>query len=154
MSTRALYTFKAGPGHEWEMDWNVYKHHDGYPTGAADAILHALPRAWPLPRYESDEFAAAFIGGNKHLPDPKYPTSQGGGVRLMPQGDPKEVAGKYCSDIQYRYVVEQEAKAPHDLIVTAYAFRDYNGVADTKLFAARIGDFAKHAKAWEKKVNN
>jgi hypothetical protein len=96
MSTRALYTFKANPNCAWEQDWNVYKHHDGYPTGAAEALALALSKAWPLPRYESDEFATAFIAANKDNP---------GGIRMMPQGDPDEVSSKHCSDIEYRYEI-------------------------------------------------
>ncbi len=61
MSTRALYTFRDFDGEEH----HVYKHHDGYPTGAAEALANALPYAWKLPRYEADEFAAAFVAGNK-----------------------------------------------------------------------------------------
>lgn len=60
MSTRAVYTFKEG-----REVYHVYKHHDGYPSGAAAAITNALPFAWPLPRWEADEFATAFIAGNK-----------------------------------------------------------------------------------------
>jgi hypothetical protein len=60
MSTRATYTFID------EHDTiHVYKHHDGYPTGALDAIGLAFPYAWTLPRFEADDFAAAFVAGNK-----------------------------------------------------------------------------------------
>ena len=62
MSTRALYTFRSGDGSE---EHHVYVHSDGYPTGAADKIVSALEYAWPLPRYEADEFAAAFVAANK-----------------------------------------------------------------------------------------
>jgi len=60
MSTRAAYTFQDD-----QTTVHVYKHHDGYPTGAADAINNALCYAWPLPRFEADDFAAAFVAGNK-----------------------------------------------------------------------------------------
>src|SRR4051794_36529103 len=63
MSTRALYTFIC-PGRKQDT-FHVYKHHDGYPKGAAEAIANALPLAWQLPRFEADEFAAAFVAGNK-----------------------------------------------------------------------------------------
>ena len=39
----------------------VYKHSDGYPYGAVCWITKALEHAWPLPRFEADEFAAAFV---------------------------------------------------------------------------------------------
>lgn len=60
MSTRACYTFKDSSG-----SYHVYKHCDGYPKGAANSIMAALPFAWSLPRYEADEFAAAFVCANK-----------------------------------------------------------------------------------------
>ena len=79
MSTRGLYTFvgewfpgytdhRSGKKHKPTQapSWNVYKHSDNYPTGAAGHIAAALAHAWPLPRYEADEFAAAFIAANKN----------------------------------------------------------------------------------------
>ena len=60
MSTRALYTFIDG-----DSTHHVYKHHDGYPEWAAKHIEAALPFAWALPRFEADEFAAAFVAANK-----------------------------------------------------------------------------------------
>ena len=69
MSTRAIYTFKGfGETH------HIYKHHDGYPSGAARWLGNALAYAWELPRYEPDDFAAAFVAGNKSL--------GGGGIRV------------------------------------------------------------------------
>jgi len=37
----------------------VHKHSDGCPDGAVCWITKALEHAWPLPRFEADEFAAA-----------------------------------------------------------------------------------------------
>jgi hypothetical protein len=70
MSTRACYRFFPlnGPN-DWPGVVTVYKHRDGYPSGAAQAIEAALPHAWPLPRFEPDEFAAAFVRGNKKSAD-------------------------------------------------------------------------------------
>jgi len=63
MSTRAIYTFKGfGETH------HVYKHHDGYLSGAAVALNNALQLAWTLPRYEPDEFAAAFVSATSNRP--------------------------------------------------------------------------------------
>jgi hypothetical protein len=66
MSTRACYRFFPlnGPN-DWPGVVTVYRHHDGYPSGAAKAIEAALPHAWPLPRFEPDDFAAAFVRANK-----------------------------------------------------------------------------------------
>jgi len=62
MSTRAMYTFIDPESKETH---HVYKHYDGYPKGAARWIKAALAYAWPLPRFEADEFAAAFVAANK-----------------------------------------------------------------------------------------
>src|SRR3984893_7712164 len=53
MSTRACYRFFPlnGPN-DWPGVVTVYKHHDGYPAGAATAIEAALDHAWSLPRFE------------------------------------------------------------------------------------------------------
>lgn len=62
MSTRAVYTFI-----DENESWPVYKHHDGYPSGAAEFIAAAMTKAWALPRFEPDEFATAFIAANKEF---------------------------------------------------------------------------------------
>lgn len=43
----------------------VYKHSDGYPDGAVCWITKSLEHAWPVPGFEADEFAAAFVAANK-----------------------------------------------------------------------------------------
>lgn len=68
MSTRGLYTFK-----DEYHSITVYVHFDNYPTGAVQKIEDALKYAWKLPRFEADEFAAAFVAANK---------TGGGDVRL------------------------------------------------------------------------
>lgn len=86
MSTRATYEFKDERGSHV-----VYKHWDGYPEGAREFISNALPYAWPLPRFEADEFAAAFIAGNKVK-------GRGGDLRLTAGRDRH-------GDTEYHYVV-------------------------------------------------
>lgn len=102
MSTRAVYTFKD------EYDTiHVYKHHDGYPEGGLSWIANARNYAWPFPRFEASDFAAAFVAANKPRFDPKdkYPTS-GGGVRLARTGitEPWQLA----PDAEYHYIVTWE----------------------------------------------
>jgi hypothetical protein len=63
MSARACYRF--WPLDDWPGVVTVYQHQDGDPAGAAKAIEAALAFAWPLPRYECEEFAAAFVAANK-----------------------------------------------------------------------------------------
>ena len=108
MSTRALYTFmgtRSNPGR-----FNVYKRYDGYPSGALAVLKETLNYAWPLPRYEADEFAASFVAAAKNRgaefePGGVFFEHRGGGVRLMPAGDPAKVATKHCSDIEWRYEI-------------------------------------------------
>ena len=71
MGTRAVYFFEDSDG-----VYSAYKHYDGYPSGAADFIENAKEYAWPFPRFEADEFAAAFVAANK--------AKKGGEVRLLP----------------------------------------------------------------------
>lgn len=187
MSTRALYTFKGAA--EGEYDWNVYKHSDGYPTGAAETLATAQAWfAWKAPRYESDEFAAAFIAAGKawclvdasglqdkerwekYAPGGEYNSMAGGGVRLMPQGDPMQVAQKECGDIEYRYEIEQrpKLKAKRERLVTEVGkelwIKAFSGnwwpaedrpVAEACIIECRLVDFptmaASHQKALERK---
>jgi hypothetical protein len=62
MSTRACYRFIDTESAEVVT---VYKHSDGYLEGAVCWITKALEHAWPLPRFEVDEFAAAFVAANR-----------------------------------------------------------------------------------------
>lgn len=88
MSTRATYTFTDG-----DETFNVFKHTDGNPEYGLRFISRALKLAWPLPRFEPDEFAAAFVAANKNRP---------GDVRILQGEDWKE-----CSygDIEYHYTI-------------------------------------------------
>jgi len=70
MGTRAIYIFEDE--HE---EVHVYKHYDNYPQGAVEFIENAKEFAWELPRFEADEFAAAFVAANKNR--------KGGEVRLV-----------------------------------------------------------------------
>lgn len=93
MSTRAIYTFKDLEGDTF----TVFKHYDGYPTamGAYKFIQNALSYAWKLPRFEADEFSAAFIAANK---------SQAGDLRLL---DSQSTNGDVLG-IEFHYVIEPD----------------------------------------------
>lgn len=102
MSTRATYEFReeyaSQPQGEPETEAHtVYKHCDGYPEGGLQAIALALPHAWPLPRFEADDFAAAFVSGNRLRP---------GDVRLTHGRDAH-------GDTEYHYVVTQREGQIH-----------------------------------------
>jgi hypothetical protein len=104
MATRALFSFLGGIA-----PVNVYKHYDGYPEGAASALVKALEVAWALPRYEADEFAAAFVAANKR---------EAGGVRLAPSAELPAIWEQY-SDIAFAYEFMQARNG--QMIVRAYA---------------------------------
>lgn len=70
MGTRAIYKFEDS-----NDECFVYKHYDNYPQGAVHFIEAAKGFAWDLPRFEADEFAAAFVAANKN--------KKGGEVRLL-----------------------------------------------------------------------
>ncbi len=61
MGTRCVVTFVDEFCGEWR-EFSVYKHYDGYPSSIIPLLRAGmLNYAWPLPRYEADEFACAFI---------------------------------------------------------------------------------------------
>ena len=94
MSTRALYTFKDTDG----GTFTVFKHWDGYPSGAYQFIQKALAYAWELPRFEADDIGAAFIAGNK----PKG----GGDLRLINDATTNgDVLG-----IEFHFMIEPAGK--------------------------------------------
>jgi hypothetical protein len=124
MSTRAVYGFSDEHGIH-----HVYVHHDGYPIGAADKFSATLAsgNAWPLPRFEADEFAAAFVAINKR---------HQGGVRLT---SGPEAHG----DIEYYYVVSQGK--------TGHLYIEASTVNPThQFFRGWLEDFIRDAKQIEK----
>jgi hypothetical protein len=126
MSTRAVYTFKA----KNEREYHIYKHHDGYPRCAFGFIYNALKFAWPLPRFEACEFAAAFVAGNK--------APRGGDVYLTTSFDDH-------GDLSYRYEIEfQDGK----LFITAYEAESYTetGAVFKTIFKGWLEEFEKFSK--------
>ena len=93
MSTRALFSFKDS-----DSLITVYKHYDGYPEkrGAYGFIAKAVSFAWELPRFEADDFAAAFVAANK---------KQGGGdIRLLSA----DATNGDVLGIEYEYTITAE----------------------------------------------
>lgn len=85
MGTRAIITFKDA-----DQTIHVYKHWDGNPENILELIDKSKALAWTLPRFEADEFAAAFVATAK---------TGSGDVRLL--------SGKAYPDMgqEYHYVV-------------------------------------------------
>jgi hypothetical protein len=93
MSTRGLYTFIDSDNKRL----NVFKHWDNYPEGAYPFIQNALALAWDLPRFEADEFGAAFIASNK---------KGEGDLRLLNEASTNgDIWG-----IEYHYLITSEGK--------------------------------------------
>jgi hypothetical protein len=122
MATRACYRFIPENSSKKVRVITVYKHYDGYPSGAADAITNALPHAWPLHRFEPDEFAAAFIAGNKMGP---------GGVYLVPSGGAKAYR---AYDAAYLYDITCRKG---ELLIAAYTADDERKLFEGSLDALR-----------------
>ncbi len=110
MGTRAIYIFEDE--HE---EVHVYKHYDNYPSGAVDFIENAKEFAWELPRFEADEFAAAFVAANKNR--------KGGEVRLVnarfKNREEMLEANDWCD---YHYVISKHNS--QDLWVEIWQMRD------------------------------
>ena len=89
MGTRAVYTFKSHG-----ESFHVYKHWDNTPENAAEFIAASIWKAWDLPRFEADEFAAAFIAANK---------DKAGDIRLIK-------SARQSADSEYFYEVTHDGK--------------------------------------------
>lgn len=106
MGTRAVYFFE-----DEREEVAVYKHYDNYPKGAVKFIAAAKEYAWELPRFEADEFGAAFVAANKN---PK-----GGEVRLIAPYEDRDKLMEQMNWCDYYYVVSYSANHM-DLWVTTY----------------------------------
>lgn len=60
MGTRAVITFKDDTG-----TYSVYQHWDGDPE-TIFSNLERVVNCWGLPRFEADEFAAAYVAAHKN----------------------------------------------------------------------------------------
>ena len=73
----------------------VYRHWDGYPRAVIPELSEALAFAWPLPRFEADDFAAAIVRAWK---------DEGGGhIRI--DGNPKGFELVH-GDSEYVYIIK------------------------------------------------
>lgn len=143
MSTRACYIFE-----DKSNKYAVYKHHDGFPITAATAILNAQSLAWKLPRFEPDEFGAAFIAANK---------SNSGGVRLVQGHSLMDMPG----DIEYLYIVRNISNSVMDARIQVVAYsvnfisansEDARRAAMTPLFTCPLAALEREAKEYEMRM--
>jgi hypothetical protein len=119
MSTRAVYTFKDG-----SQTFAVYKHHDGYPSGAASFIKEGFKKSWGEGRFEASELAAAFVAANK----------EGAGGVYLTKGY------RTHGDLSYDYVIRNDRKGG----VTVEAYK-YDWIDDqdrrVRFFAGSLESF-------------
>lgn len=171
MSTRAVYTFF---GDHDEAPRHVYKHSDGYPTGAVQWITAALCFAWKLPRYENDEFAAAFVAANKsyyrnRLFDlyrkPKKTAADrtaikhyegmndynGGQVRLIAASEAmlpaSVVAQRFAADAEYRYEIRCQ---DDELYVKVYSTDYWEEPKEIEIWSGPLTKMKAWAEEYEK----
>lgn len=126
MSIRAVYTFRDSDGGIFA----VYKHHDGYPAGAAEFIEKAKALSWGAGRFDASEFAAAFVAANK----------TGAGDVYLSKGY------RAHGDIDYDYVI---TGADGALFVEVYMHWYRRAPGETtrdRLWAGPLSDLAEWAK--------
>ena len=131
MGTRAVYTFI-----DEEERYSVYKPWDGYPRSACQFLANALPLAWPLPRFEANEFAAAFVAANKKKAGDIYLTSRPG------------VHG----DLAYTYEIQCQDGHLHVRILTVgYSGPGYRRAEYRKLFEGSLEEAQQFAATFNGK---
>lgn len=108
MSTRSVITVKDN-----NDTFHVYRHCYGYPRGehgVLATLAQALPFAWPLPRFEASDFAAAIVRAWKQ---------PGGGNVYFTE------SFKVHGDLAYRYEVRQ--RPDHTLEVRTFQPSEVDG---------------------------
>lgn len=113
MGTRSYIEFKDDLG-----AYYVYKHWDSYPTGIVYCFVNAIPYSWALPRFESQDFAAAFVAANKK--------AGGGDIYFADKAEP--------GDEEYFYQITCAKNG--QLIIRAYC-------GTQEIFYGRLKDFVK-----------
>jgi len=157
MSTRAIYIFK-----DKDEQYTVYKHHDGYPSGAEIVLSVARHLAWSGDRFEPDEAAASFAAAAKlssslQLTDDnklaftgqEYPF--GGGVRLLNVSKKRGIFDGAPPDIAFAYVVEQHVPGQGGWFVTAYTTSFWDGVSKAnakEIWQGPLNEMADWAKTY------
>ena len=105
--------------------FHIYRHCDGYPghgSGVIPTLAEALPFAWPLPRFEAMDFAAALVRAWKQ---------EGGGNIYFTAGP--DLHG----DLEYRYEIRCEDRTLH---VKVFAVSGPDGKTSTLQFDGTLAD--------------
>ena len=123
MSTRCTITVRESKNSP--TGYSIYRHSDGYPDtehGVIATLSQALTYAWPLPRFEPDDFAAAIVAAWKqpaHRPVPSMPDyiSQGGNIRFTEGRDAH-------GDTEFHYEIYPDVKHKGALAICTYQSDD------------------------------
>ena len=108
MGYRSIIAFREADDDAGHNDVFVYQHWTSAPEDIGSQLEGALAYAWPLPRYEHDDMAAAFV---------RHVKRDGGGVRILPRWD--SIGG--CDFV---YLVTHNSGDDH-LTVTTYVFKGH-----------------------------
>ena len=65
MGTRAIIVFKDSIRENEDTLPAIFQHWDGYPSCVGERLELAKTYAWKLPRFEADDFAAAYVAVSK-----------------------------------------------------------------------------------------
>ena len=137
MATRAVYTFKDSAD-----TFAIYKHHDGYPSGAAEWLTAGFNKSWSKDggAFEAAELAASFVAANK----------DGAGGVYLSKGQ------RYHGDLSYDYVISNKKG---DAIIQVYEHRwvKYENSLipyDKKRVRIFQGTFAKFIEKYKKKIGD
>lgn len=123
MGTRSITTFTDERG-----SYHIYKHWDGYPENMVPLIFGAQTAAWELPRFEADEYAAAFVSTTK-----------------VKEGDVRIQLGRTdAADVEFGYTVTCQKGKLH-LVITTCDFWD-DGTEERVLFSGTEKEARAYAK--------
>lgn len=127
MGTRAIITFvEPKDDYNPKRSYHLYQHWDGYPSGVADhlALMLSSGKCWPLPRYEADEIAAAYVATAK---------TQSGNIRLAH-------SRTSAADVAYGYTIKPDRNNVLQIKVTAPEFWE-GGRKEELIWKGSLADF-------------
>lgn len=113
MGSRSIIAFREADAADTSNDVYVYQHWTSSPEDIGKQLEGALAYAWPLPRYEHDDMAAAFV---------RHVKTEVGGVRIVPRWD------RYLG-CDFLYLVTHNSGDDY-LTVTTFIFKGHTELDD------------------------
>jgi len=115
MSTSATITITDN--HE---TFHIYRHCDGNPSSVITDLIKAKTFAWPLPRFEASDFAAAIVAAMKQ---------EGGGQIYLSQE-----AALY--EVDYHYIITLSDQKYHLSVIDIDRYESHSMIFDGTFDAA------------------